>query len=313
MSPGSAGYLVPSSTGCGGRILAIVPLQSYVIAQMGPAAWVALQPWHGALSVTDDLRLIQRNIDRECDRSDITPLVWRDFLLDIAATHGGADACETIDRVMGKRRSYFTLAGKFVNGLQPEQRLHRFMRLDHVLKYMLSPLPIVVGNLNALATAVTSGAITGSHLEGKTFGRPDHPTWSTLSSLPGWRASADRARDRFGLKHIDAGHLVEMRYPVRVLTDVCVAVKSPTVLDSWSGGASNWIFAKRRGLGGPDAGYTVDMDGGGACARGSTELVHAHFVVPTGAGALIDMQVHGRLSRSSPVIDFGALRLNPAI
>jgi hypothetical protein len=287
-------------------------LQAYVTTRMGAAAWASLQPWYDALRASADLQLIQRNIDRECFRGDITAHVWIDFLLDVSATHTPPDACDTIDRVLGRRRSYFTLAGLPLTGLQPTHNLFRFMRLDHVLKYMLTPLPITVGDYTALANTINTGVVWGAHLDSKPFGRPDYPTWCTLSDYPAWRANADRARDRFGLKHIDSGHLVEICYPVGLLQDASIALKPPTVLDSWAGGASNWIFAKKRGAGGPDVGYTVDMDGG-VCRRGSTELVHGYFRVPAGGGSRIGLRVHGPLVQSSPAIDFGALLVNPAI
>ena len=292
---------------------AAVPFQAFVMSRMGASAWASLQPWYDALLATDDLQLIRRNVDRECDRDDITTQVWIDFLLDVAATHAGPDAGQTIDTVLGRRRSYFTLAGRRLTSIQADDWLHRFMRLDHALKYMLSPLPILARDYTALADAINKGVIWGTHLDSKPFGRPDYPTWCTMSGPPAWRVSADRARDRFGLKHIDAGHLVEMRYRAGLLNDVSVVLKPPTALDSWAGGASNWIFAKRRGVGGPDMGYTVDMDGGGACGFGSTELVHGYFQVPNGAGARIGLEVHGPLTRSSPAIDFGALLRNPVI
>lgn len=288
-------------------------LQNYVVTQLGAAVWASLQPWYNALAVSDDLRLIQRNIDRECQRNDITQQVWKDFLLEVAAKHGGPDACDTIDKIVNGKRSYYTLSGNPVTGIGAEQHVYRFIRLDHALKHMLSPLPIVAGDYNALATAINSGVVWGTHLDLKIVGRSDYPTWCTTSDEPAWRASADRARDRFGLKHIDTGHLVEMRYPVGLLRDLSAVPKAPTVLDSWAGGASNWIFAKRRGLGGPDLGFTVDMDGGGGCGRGSTELVHSHFRVPSGAGSRIRMRVHGPVTRSSPAIDFAKLLSNPAV
>jgi len=290
-----------------------VPLGSYALAHFPPNVQASLNFWYGGLSGSDDLRLIQRNIDRECDRNDISPQVWLDFLLEVAATHIGPDACETIDTVLGRRRSYFALSGNPLAVVNDAQRLYRFMRLDHFLKYMLSPLPIPPANWSTLANHINTGIIAGASLDNKHFGRPDYPIWCTLSDHPPWRATADRARDRFGLKHIDTGHLVEMTYPVSLLKTKPVALKAPTVLDSWAGGASNWIFAKRRGTGGPNWGYTVDMDGGGRCGRGSTEAVHADFQIPSGYGPQVGLRVYGPVAKSAPAIDYGKLLMNPAV
>ena len=299
----------------GRYILDPVPLATFVTAHLGPAIWARLQPWYGALSGSGDLELIRRNIDRECDRSDITLRVWLDFLLDIAAAHTGPDACTTIDFVLGRRRTYFTLAGTRLPAIDDTRKLYRFMRLDHFLKHMLSPLPIqsAAASWPALAGHTNSGAVNGSHLDNKHFGRPGYPIWCTLSGHAPWRATADRARDRFGLKHIDSGFLTEMRYPAGLLKSKPVAAKPPTVLDSWANGAQNWIFAKKRGAGGADWGYTVDMDGGNACGRGSTEAVHDDFQVPIGQGWQIDLQVHGPIQSSAPSVIYTNLLLNPAV
>lgn len=291
----------------------LVPLASYVTAHLGAITWSSLQPWYNALSASDDLRLIQRNIDRECDRNDISSRVWLDFLLDVAASYAGLDACETIDTALGRRRSYFALSGNTLPAVHDAQNLYRFMRLDHFLKYMLAPLPIPPpANWPALAGQINSGSITGANLDSRQFGRPDYPIWCTLSGYAPWRATADRARDRFGLKHIDAGFLVEMAYPAVLLKAKPVTLKAPTVLDSWASGASNWIFAKKRGASGPDWGYTVDLNGGGGCGRGSTEAVHADFQVPSGHGWQIGLQVHGPIANSAPAVDYRGLLLNPA-
>jgi len=82
-----------------------VPLSNYVTTQLGATVWASLKPWYDALSASDDLKLIQRNIDRECDRSDINPRNWLDFLLDVSASHAGPDACQTIDSVLGRSSS----------------------------------------------------------------------------------------------------------------------------------------------------------------------------------------------------------------
>jgi hypothetical protein len=295
------------------RYTDLVPLPSYAVTHLGASVWASLQPWYDALSASSDLKLIQRNIDRECDRSDIAPRVWLDFLLDVAASHSGPDACQTIDTVLGRKRSYFSLSGLPLPMIDDSRKLYRFMRLDHFLKYMLAPLPIVPSSYPTLAHQINSGLITGANLDTKQFGRADYPIWCTLSWFAPWRATADRARDRFGLKHIDTGHLVEMEYPASLLKAKPVSLKPPTVLDSWATGATNWIFAKKRGMAGPDWGYTVDMDGGGACGKGSTEAVHGDFQVPSGQGWSINLSVHGPLGASAPAIDYGKLLINPAI
>jgi hypothetical protein len=149
--------------------------------------------------------------------------------------------------------------------------------------------------------------------DGTVFGHTGRPCWCTLSGPPDFRETADRVRDRLGLKHIDSGHLIEIEYPSELLDQVGVRLKAPTVLDSWAGGASNWIFAKRRESGGRDWGYTVDMNGGRGWARGSTEAVHEAFTIPNGHGHRIRLRAYGPLSGSCPGINYAALLNNPGI
>jgi hypothetical protein len=288
-------------------------LSSFVTTRFGPGSWSLLQPWYDALSASDDLRLIQRNIDRECDRNDINALPWEDFLRDVIATHAGLDACQTIDAVLPPKRSYYTLAGKTLPALDDARQVYRFMRLDNFLKFNLSPMPIGSLTYPMLAEQINTGVITGTNLEAKRFGQTDYPIWCTLSNDPKWRASADRARDRFGLKHIDTGFLVEMAYTAGMLRNASVQLLAPTVLDSWAKGASNWFFAKKRGSGGPEWGYTVDLDGGGGCGRGSTEAVHADFMIPAGQGHRIGLMARGPIANSAPSVNFGSLLVNPAV
>ena len=229
-----------------------------------------------------------------------------------ASRHLDSDACDTSrDTVLSRRRSYFALSGNSLPAVDDTRNLYRFMRLDHFLKYMLAPLPILAANYQTLASQISGGAVTGANLDTKWFGLPDYPIWCTLSWYPPWRATADRARDRFGLKHIDTGFLVEMTYPASLLKAKPVTLKPPTVLDSWASGALNWIFAKKRGVGGPDWGYTVDMNGGFGCGRGSTEAVHVDFQVPSNQGWQIGLTVHGPIGNSAPSVDYGRLLVNP--
>jgi hypothetical protein len=300
-----------------------VPLPSYTNQHLAPATWAVLQPWYDALNDTPNRQLIRRNIDRECDRTDIDHQNWRDFLTAIAKSYSaGKDPCKTVDSVIKSAPGYFKpgvppqflLGGNPLPFLGDSQSVFRLMRLDQFEEHMLPPrLAISASPLTPLADDINSGRITGAHLDGQNFGRDGFPIWCTLSRPPFWRTTADRARDRFGLKHIDDGHLVEMEYPIGMLRNAGVALKPPTVLDSWAGGATNWIFAKRHGAGGPDWGYTVDMAGGGACARGSTEAVHSDFQIQAGQGHHIGLKVYGPLAESSPSINYRKLLSNVGV
>jgi hypothetical protein len=291
-------------------------LERFVLARRGSDVWNRLRPWYEGLSGSDDLRLIQRNIDRECSRNDIEAEPWLDFLLEVSNARGNANACDAIDSTLknpARVRSY-SLQGRELPRLAEGRQLYRFMRLAQILKYTLKEAPIPEEhNLDTLASAIGRGEITGAHLDGTVFGQEDRPCWCTLSSPPAFRETADRVRDRLGLKHIDTGHLLEIAYPRELLDEAGAKLRAPTALDSWAGGASNWIFAKRRGSGGPDWGYSVDMNGGQGCTRGSTEAVHGAFRVPRGQGHRIGLRVHGPLSASSPSINYADLLRNPGV
>jgi hypothetical protein len=262
-----------------------------------------LSAWHATLALDDAWRLIQRNVDCECVRGDIDEPTFDDFLHQVAASYvPGRDPVEVIDRIFAVRRSSFVLAGRWL----PVERgpLARFMRLDHFERYQLGPAVPISRDLRALKTALEGGIVTGAYLVGSTVGRSGYPVWVTRGDDLPVGATAKDLRDRLGLKHIDHGHLVEVRYADVAMGASHGMTRAPTVLDAAALGADNWIFAKRAGTGGPDWGHTVDL------ARATPDLpeaVHRDFCVTEAHAASMTVRYVGHIPSSPPSVNFGNL------
>jgi hypothetical protein len=105
---------------------------------------VSLQSWEQAMQQDRRWKLILRNFDRECDRSDIDKVTFDSFLIELAAewtrltrTQGPVNPTAAIDTVIGKSRTFYLLPGKALNAPAATTQLYRYMRLDHFWKYNL--------------------------------------------------------------------------------------------------------------------------------------------------------------------------------
>lgn len=262
-----------------------------------------LQKWYDAFDVDDAWRLIRRNFDRECYRSDVDPARLADYLRDIAHNFhpSAADApLAVMDQVYSARKSYFLLPGKPLAPIN--QNVARVVRADHLLKYHLHPAGIAVTmGLSALINAAKAKTIDGSDLDGSHMGRADHPVWVCPADQ---RPSlADDCRDQLGLHHIDHGHLVAIEYPEAILT-APFELRAPTTIDSAAGGADNWIFSKRRAPGGPEWGHAVDLAGSKA---GVNEAVHRDFPIDTSKADAMTLSYVGQISASPPAVNYATL------
>lgn len=261
--------------------------------------------WYGEFSADDALRLIQRNVDRECARQDIDHGVFEEYLKDLASKYVPNQPTPTdlMDTVFDARRPHFLLPGLPL--VTSGGTLSRFMRLDHLVKYNLhhAGVPITYDLAGAIV-AIRSGVLAGKDLQGSHMGRADFPVWVTeTDSLP-TGASAQKLRDLLGLTHIAHGHLVKVTYPAGVLDTSHLALRAPTVLDAVAGGAENWIFAKRAGAGGPEWGHTVDL---GSSSPGAKEAVHRDFKVTAVKAPQIGLRYCGQIAMSPPQVSFQTL------
>jgi hypothetical protein len=264
-----------------------------------------LNGWHAAMAFDDAWLLIQRNYDRECDRSDIEEDPFNAFLREVASRYiSSSNPIDVIDEIFEKRRSSFVLSGRPLP--LRTAPLSRIMSLEGFVKYHLYPtgtwIPV---DLATVASHLTTGMLTGHDLVNSTVGRSDYPTWVTRSGDIPAPATAEDLRNLLGLKHIQHGHLVEMQYPDMPSAGGCGMTRAPTVLDAAANEADNWIFAKRAGVGGPEWGHAVDL---AASRAGLPEAVHREFYVNPARAASISLRYVGHVPCSAPSVNFGNLR-----
>jgi hypothetical protein len=282
-------------------------LATYIAAssRFSAAEAAALNAWHASFAVDDAWRLIRRNVDRECDRSDIDTTILDEYLSDIASRYTAAtwDPVVLMDLVLDARRSHFLLPGQ---PLPLEgTSLSRVMRVDHLMKFQLyrSGVPIL-RDISGVIRDLQSGALTGRDLEGSNMGRADRPLWTTRTADIASATSADSLRNRLGLKHVEHGHLVELVYPDSWLAGHSLALRAPTFLDGIAAGADNWIFVKRSSPGGPDWGHAIDLRTSG---HGAPEAVHRDFHVTSARSPHIGLNYRGQVANSPPQVDFATL------
>jgi hypothetical protein len=299
-----------------------------------------LAKWYDALGEEPDLRLIRRNLDRECHRQDIREPVWKDFLLEIARLlapgdqieeeayhqwlyHGRIDGgdwydwllAETIvvnrsllaplasvDSAIRNNPGRFVLAGREVPSLP--DRLTRYMRFEDFAINNLKLLPIPLeGKSHHGVSMIQRGAILGKHMEGTFFGKPGSPVWCTDASMA-TEDDVHTVRNRLGMKDVNGGYLVELAFSPGLLEH---PLQAPTQVDASVPSASNWIFVKNRTDGGPDWGYTVEACEDRTCRKGVPEAVHAPFRLQPGLGATIGLRVLGPLQKSFPMVTYDAM------
>jgi hypothetical protein len=296
--------------------------------------------WYEALGDEPHLRLIQRNLDRECNREDIHERVWNEFLLEVARMlapgdqvegeayqqwlhHGRIDRrdwddwllAETIvlkrtliaplapvDSVIRDNAHRFVLAGREVPSLP--DRLTRYMRFeDFAINNIQKQFPIPVEGRSHCVSMIRRGLITGRHMEGTSFGKPGSPVWCTDASMA-TEDDVHTVRNRLGMKDVNGGYLVELAFSPGLLEH---PLQAPTQVDASVPSAANWIFVKNRADGGPDWGYTVQACEDLTCRRGVPEAVHAPFQMQPGMGATIGLRVLGPLQRSFPMVTYDAM------
>lgn len=293
-----------------------------------------LQLWQAACNFDPQTMVIRRNLERECKRNDIQPDVWRSFLQDLiheiteilaysnyqerdyatgsewgdwfiaeaklltGTDSSWIDPLVVIDRVVQRRKSYFFMSGLEV--VTPRTDFfYRYLPVRDFMRHHMHNHVFKEGNPGSVAELIKAGRITGSTMEGSTLGKPDYnPVWCTNNSLSE-ENSADEIRNKLGLKSIEGGHLVEVKYGrSMVLKSGCL--RAPTFLDASASGAGNWIFSKNADDGGPGWGYTVHLCGENACKRGVPEAVHAPFKIDLGEGPELRLRTIGPLTSWPP-------------
>jgi hypothetical protein len=224
------------------------------------------------------------------------------------------DSLKVIDGVIARKRARLLLPGKQIN--VSTDSLYRYMRLGDFAANNLKQFAIAVEawhpftDLDDCAEMIAKGIITGEDTEASVIGRPGYPAWCTDGSLS-TDSDADLIRNLLGLKHIEGGYVVEVRYPLALLDRVGQSLRAPTQLDASAGGAANWIFVKNRDRGGPDWGYTAQMCPDGVCRKGVPEAVHSPILISPGSGVEIGLRVLGPIKTLCPTVDYEATPENP--
>ncbi len=94
--------------------------------------------WYSEFSTDDALKVIRRNLDRECARQDIDHRVLEEYLRDVAAQYQSGQPTPTaiMKRVFEVRRSHFLTPGcpLQMSGIN----LSRVMRLDCAFRSKLN-------------------------------------------------------------------------------------------------------------------------------------------------------------------------------
>ncbi len=277
--------------------------------------WRQLRPWYEAFAGDPCWGLIRRNIDRECQRDDVDPVVWQEFLRAIAMKYTSLserdalkfDPVGVINTVVNPdpSRTYFFLHGRHLPA--PLTRLCHYRCLSKLLRNIdeLFYSNVIPLRLERLAISINGHPNPTSLLEG-TLGNPGFAVWCTDESLMP-ENSAEVIRNRLGLKHVQHGWLAEIAYPYSLLSNQGHSLQAPTVLDASAHEADDWIFNKRRESGGPDWGRTVDITTAGG-ARGVPEAVHG--AIEIGAGRVSGFRILAPLGGTKGM-DCREMRANP--
>jgi hypothetical protein len=137
-----------------------------------------LTQWYTRLGDSASWRLIQRNIDVECERQDIDPMSWELFLKDVAAKFDVSvmNPVATIDDCWRTSVGSYLLRGFAIPVLSPE-KLCRFERLDRFHKRALHPLGALLEDPEVVLTLLRAGDLDGSDIAGAEIGSTDKPVW----------------------------------------------------------------------------------------------------------------------------------------
>ncbi len=270
-----------------------------------PTEQRALRDWYSQFNGNPALELIQRNMDRECDRDDIDHVIYNDYLRQLSWYYrpNYPDPTDFIERAYGSPPSRYLLPGQ---SLQiANETLSRCMRLDHLVKYNLQKAGIPISyDMRGAIQALRSGVLNGSSLTGSVLGQMNYPVWVSPTEDISQSLSAGDLRNLLGLVHIEFGHLVEISYPQNILLRGDRDLRAPTILDAIAKGAENWVFVKKSGGGGPDWGHTVNLS---SRSPGVKEAVHSPFLITWAISSRISLRYAGDITNSPPQIDYRQL------
>ena len=207
------------------------------------AVWKSLEPWYQSLQGSNSLELLRMNLDRECEREDLDPYIWQEFLRRLADLNPtAANPLAPLYLVTEQDPGSFALRGKKIDKAGPLRRYLRYVDFERVLS---------AGDPTA-AGLPTDGATA---LENSLLGRPGHPVWCSDATYAG---VFDAAVIAFDLWPKAESRIVEIGYSEDILMPDNY-LRVATVPDIyWSD--PHYVNVKKPALGESDWCHTVRLD-----------------------------------------------------
>jgi hypothetical protein len=202
--------------------------------------WANLSEWYDSLHGSPERLLLRVNLDRECEREDLSPEIWQEFLRRLARRNpSAASPLIALKEVVDEDPGLFVLKGRKIEGSFP---LFRYLHYEQFARMLEG------------AEAGTKSA-SGAALENQLLGRPGHPVWCADGT---YASESDPGKIADGLWPSDVPRIVELAYTTdTLLPDNYLRVA--TVPDIyWS--ESQYINIKKPAAGTSGWSHTVHLD-----------------------------------------------------
>lgn len=261
-----------------------MPLESYAETHFPSEIYNRLKVWYRTFPSDGMRTLIQRNIDRECDRHDIDSVTWNTFLTQVAdeafprdqvipiaeslakASGGPAsdhmteaellfagralmDPVSVIDAVIKKGRSTFVLRGHEIP-IHDWPRSFNYMSLEAFRKHYLPPA-VIMPMSPGLGLAMDPSIQTLAYLirDGVISGSDLQGKAFGKPGGPVWCTNGSLCGTQNATSIRDTLGLchIDGGYLLEIGYNTAAipqSIKAPTFLDASADGALNWIFVK---------------------------------------------------------------------
>jgi hypothetical protein len=240
--PKAASESVPQARPAGP--LSASTLEEYCRQHLDQSRWSRLESWYSSLRGSTHRNLLRVNLDRECARQDLDPLIWQEFLHRLALVGPtAADPFAPLKRVADEDPGLFLLRGRRIESAGV---LHRYLRYVDFERLLSS------------GTSVAGGhpAVDESVLENSLLGRPGHPVWCTDAT---YAAVTDPHVIALDLWPTTASPIVEIAYSQDVLMPDNY-VRIATVPEIYRYPESDFINVKKPAPNEGDWCHTVRLD-----------------------------------------------------
>ena len=172
-------------------------LEAYCKQHLEASVWTRLMPWYQSLQGSPARELLRINLDRECERDDLEPDIWQEFLRRLAELDPtAATPLLPLYQVTNEDPVLFVLRGKKI---ADAGSLYRYMRYT---------------DFERVFTAVGSPSDHATELENGLLGRPGHPVWCTDAT---YATESDPAVIAHDLWPTTESEIVEIAYSHEIL------------------------------------------------------------------------------------------------